>query len=369
MVNKIYYYGILPAKGEIPYGGGEVGCQRTLDFLRKGGYDVTVIRRISVKARTKRWQSRLSYPFRTLRTTLLFLFVLLFGTREAIVHLSCFYGVTIWGELILMRIAKGLGYKVVCELRAGGAQYFYDNGSNRYRRQFDELIRKADYIFSQGKENYPLIKTISDKPIFYYPNCIMDSFASPSYSDKPSDSINVIFYGRIAKSKNILFIIDVVKLLQQKLNNVTLTIIGSGVESYMAKVKTAAEDSLRQGSFTFFPSMLHNKIREHLEDKHLFIFPSKEEREGHSNAITEVMAWGIVPIASPQGFNKTVIGFDDLIIPDFDPVTYANSILNIFNNNKFDLLSRGVYQRVRENYTESIVYEALIKEYNNIFGK
>ena len=366
-MNKIYFYGVLPAKGEKPYGGGEVGCQRTLDFLRKGGYDVTVIRRIGVKAHTKRWQAKLSYPFRTLHTTLVFFFVLLFGTRRGIVHLSCFYGVTLWGELMLMRIAKILGYKVVCELRAGGAQNFYENGTYSYKNQFVELITKADYIFSQGKENYPLIKKFTDKPTFYYPNCIHDSFGSSSYPTKPADSINVIFYGRIAESKNLLFIIDVVKILQKELKNITLTIIGSGLESYMSKVKAAAEGCLLEGSFTFLPGMFHNQIRDYLADKHLYIFPTKEEREGHSNAVTEVMAWGIVPIASPQGFNRTVIGFDDLIIPELNAVRYADVIIDIFKKNKFDSFSQGVYNRVRNNYTESIVYDALMKEYCRIF--
>lgn len=367
MNNKIYFYGILPAEGEKPYGGGEVGCQRTLDFLRKGGYDVTVVRRISVKANTKRWQARLTYPFRTLWTTLVFFFLLLCGDRKSIVHLSCFYGVTIWSELILMRIAKALGYEVVCELRAGGAQFFYDDGSSRYKRQFAELVSKADHIFSQGKENYSLIARFSNKPVFYYPNCIKDNFGVSSYPEKTNDCINVIFYGRITESKNLLFIIDVVKLLQQKLNNVSLTIIGSGTEAYMRKIKDAAICNLQEGTYTFLPSMMHDQLRDYLIDKHLYIFPSKEPREGHSNAVTEVMSFGIVPIASPQGFNRTVIGTDELIISEMDSTKYADAILKILSDGRFELLSKQVYQRVQDNYTESIVFRNLMDEYKNIF--
>jgi glycosyltransferase involved in cell wall biosynthesis len=367
-MNKIFYCGVLSAKGAKPYGGGEIGCQRTLDFLRKGGYNVTAIRRVGVKSGTKRWQAWLSYPFRTALTTIEFIFYLLFGSRKAIVHLACFYGVTIWGELILLHIAKALGYKVICELRAGGAKYFYDNGSCRYKKHFVELITKADYLFSQGKENLSLIAQFTDKNVFYYPNCIDDNFTVNYYPTKPTNSINVIFYGRITESKNILFIIEVVKILQQRLNNVTLTIIGSGVETYLNKVKKSAKDNLIDGSVTFLPSMMHTQIRNYLADKHIYIFPSEEKREGHSNAVTEVMSWGIVPIASPQGFNRTVIGFDELIIPKLNVKAYADAIISMFENQKFVYFSRQVYQRVKENYTESIVFDNLMEEYSKIFS-
>lgn len=42
MINRIYFYGTLCEIDNIPVGGGEVGNQRTINILKKNGFDLIV---------------------------------------------------------------------------------------------------------------------------------------------------------------------------------------------------------------------------------------------------------------------------------------------------------------------------------------
>ena len=158
MQKIVYFTGSLPRKGESPHGGGEVGNVRTIKMLESYGYQVKVIPKSRSKAE-KSWLSKqLTFPFRVIGNAIRLFFALLFGNRKSgIVHLSGFAGITIFVETVQVFIIKLLGYRLLYELRGGGAIDFYEKGDAFYKKQFRYILKKADYIFSQGKENEPLV--------------------------------------------------------------------------------------------------------------------------------------------------------------------------------------------------------------------
>lgn len=84
-----------------------------------------------------------------------------------------------------MHIMRCLGYKVVYELRGGGAVGFWKKGSVSYKKMFAYLINNACYVFSQGLENIPMLNDISNTPTFHYANCVEDGFAPKYLPSKP----------------------------------------------------------------------------------------------------------------------------------------------------------------------------------------
>jgi glycosyltransferase involved in cell wall biosynthesis len=109
-------------------------------------------------------------------------------------------------------------------------------------------------------------------------------------------------------------------------------------------------------------------LKEHLADKHFYLFPTTEPREGHSNALTEAMAWGLIPVATDMGFNRAIVGEDMLIIKQLSPKSFASIIANIVDSRKIQEHSERAYHRIRSNYTEDIVYTRLKDEYNTLFS-
>lgn len=368
-MRQVCFYGSLPKEGESPYGGGEVGNMRTIRMLEEAGYSVVKIRKIKTPSSYSIFRRNLSYPYRLIEGWIKTICTLLFRSRKTIFHLSGFAGVTIMNEFVLMHIVKMLGFKAIYELRGGGAVSFYENGSALYRLMFRYLLRHSDCIFSQGKENIPMINSLASTPVYHYANCVDNGFAPTKKPQKPNDKINILFYGRLEEAKHVDLIVDVAAELQVKLPNVNLTILGNGTKEYIDFIRDAMESKLVKGSYELLPGCAHDELKPIFEDKHFYIFPSTQIREGQSNAVTEVMSYGIIPIASPQGFNRSTIGYDELIVENMDPQRYSDVILKIIRDNSFQYYSDLMYKRYRENYSQSIVFEKTLRVYDSIFNQ
>ena len=103
-----------------------------------------------------------------------------------------------------------------------------------------------------------------------------------------------------------------------------------------------------------------------MKKSHFFVFPSAEKKEGHSNSLTEAMAFGVVPIASDAGFNSTVIGKQELIIHGFNAKEYADCIEQIWDSGNWRNYSQFIYSRVINNFTEEIVGGSILTGLDSI---
>jgi glycosyltransferase involved in cell wall biosynthesis len=363
MNKKVFFYATLPKKGHIPYGGGEVGNLRTIRMLREAGYEVCTIRQRKARATWRKTRIMFSYPFRLLSGWIEAFGKLLFASRKSIVHLSGFAGKTIFNEYVLLHIMKMLGFRVIYELRGGGAIGFWENGSKSYKKMFSYLISKSCYVFSQGKENIPMLNNIADTPVYHYANCVEDYFVPKNLPNKPTDCINLLFYGRIEEGKHVDLIVETASILQKAMTNVYLSIVGNGKADYIERIKEMMRSMLRPNTFTYVPGCKHEDLPSLLIDKHFYVFPSTQPREGQSNSVTECMAYGIIPIASPQGFNRSTIGDDYLIVDVLTAEAYAFRISSIIDAGKINYYSQYVRNRFLDNYTEKVVFEKTKEEY------
>ena len=362
MALTVYFFGSLPNGVEPYYGGGEVGNKRTVDMLRQFGFKVRIVRKLRCKLTASQFVKLITYPFRAAIGVGAFLGLLLFGSRKAIVHISGFYGPTIFFEYILVEAANLLGYKIIYEMRGGGAEAYHKSGSAIYRLCFARIVRMAKVVFSQGIENESLLHSISDTPIFYYPNYVEDGYLPSALPQKPQGTINLIYFGRIEPQKNVKLIVEAASILQKKID-ISLTIIGKGQHGYVSEVESLMEKTLKSGTYTFISGYARIGIRTLLLDKHFLIYPSTLSREGQSNAITESMSCGVVPISSPQGFSRTVIGNDRMIVDDLTAQSYADRVLEIMADGTFSQLSEFVYERIKSNYTQAVIEKNLREQY------
>lgn len=364
---RVYFYANIGDLTKPGYGGGEEGNRRTLHILKSSDIDVITIPKYT-KATGKFRPIRLGY--RVLTNYLKYTTRLLFGRRKkSLVHVSGFYGVMIYWELLLILTAKILGYKIAYEMRGGGAGNYYNNGGHLYRFAFSRAIKLSDSIFSQGLENFTLLKRISSaKDIFYYPNYVMDNFPPKCLPKKPTDRINLIYFGRLSKTKHIELIVKATSIIKSKISlPVNLTLIGAFDNiDYKNYIES---EILRLGlndNISIISACNHDKLASYLEDKHIYMFPTTEPREGHSNALTEAMSYGIVPITTNQGFNESVVNDNYLIIPALTAEAMAQRVINIFENNLFDGYSIKMYERIVNLYSYSKVSESLINQYHKL---
>ena len=370
MTPRIYFFANFGNWHRQPYGGGEIGNRRTFGMMRQAGYDVHLIEKYS-RVYKHTWIDAIVISCLMIWNVIKFFWILLFGRRRnSLVHIVGFYGSTIYFECILVGISHLLGYRTIYEMRGGGAIFHYQNDSEHYRCWFAATIRQADYIFSQGEENKSLIESIDQgKRFFYYPNCVMRDFCPDEYPNKPNNRINLLYFGRVSKQKNVNIVVDAFNLLAAKYNNVFLDIVGNSTEpTYAEEIRLRISASKFADRITMHSACNHDRLKEHLADKHFYIFPTTEPREGHSNALTEAMAWGLIPVATDMGFNRAIIGDDMLITKNLSPNSFASIIANIVDNGKIQEYSERAYYRIQSNYTEDIVYNRLKEEYNTLFS-
>ena len=177
---------------------------------------------------------------------------------------------------------------------------------------------------------------------------------------KNSECINLIYFGRITESKNVDLIIRVLAILIKNGYKATLDLIGGCSDEYRQHLLACEKkEMLPSGSVIFHGKKDFGYIASKLSYSHYFVFPSKEKKEGHSNSLTEAMAFGVVPIVSSAGFNNSICGDDRLVATDFSAVGFARKIIEIERKGEWDVLSHFVYDRVINNYTEVLALESL----------
>ncbi len=367
-MNTVYFYGSFPGKKSSFGGGGEIGNLRTVQMLRQFGYKVRIVKKYRCGGESTPFLIRLlTYPVRAALSLAQFACLLIVGNRKAMIHISGFYGNVVYAEYLFVLLSKLLGYKVLYEMRGGGAEQFYTNGNSFYRHCFRFIVRKSSIIFSQGIENEKFLRTITNTPIFYYPNYLKTDFLPNSVPVKPDSPLHIIYLGRLSPEKNIQLIVDATAILQKHLQ-VDLTIVGQGEKRYVDSICELMHKRLSINSFTIINGSPHDEVGQFLADKHFIIFPSKLEREGQSNTITEAMGFGIVPISSPQGFSRTLIGNSNLIVEDLSAESYANKLLEIVQSGQYELLSKQMHERVVTNYSEDVIKPKVKEQYDRLFN-
>lgn len=369
MKNQIYFFANFGDWNKLPLGGGEVGNRKTLKLLKEMNLEVKLIPKY-LHVPNHSILNIIRLGWRIVANILYYFTTLLFGRRnKSIVHIAGFYGTMIYFEYILVFLAKFLRYRVIYEMRGGGADFYYEKGNYLYKKCFSNVINLCDTVFSQGIENKTLILKLSpNKNIFYYPNYVMDDFYPKKTPEKPTDRINLIYFGRISKAKNIDIILSTFYLLSDKYNNVYLDIVGDAEDNCLLdSLKETVRNKGLYNKICFHSACNHDRLREHLKDKHFFIFPTQNNREGHSNALTEAMSWGVIPITTKQGFNASVIGNDKFIVNELSAISFARIIEEIIDEDKISEFSATFYNRVINNYTDKIILKKLDNEYQYLF--
>ena len=369
--NTIYFYATLGDMSKPAFGGGEVGNRRTLHLLKQIGYNVVPI---------PKYERRDGHSFKDLiskiggATANLWLYVKTLrkgNPKKSVVHIAGFSGSMVYWTLILIYISKWLGYKTVYELRGGGIVDQYESNSSLYRICFDKAVRKSACMFSQREANKPLIMRIDPHADYsYYPNYVEEEFAPQECPVKPNNSLNLIYFGRLSRLKNIELIIDVFNDVTSRIDiPVTLSIIGNPEsDGYFNFIQKKIGSCVSRKSITLCKRCPHDVLKAHLQDKHFYLFPTQENGEGHSNALTEAMTWGIIPIATNQGFNKDVIDCNELIVDNLSVASFADIIISLHNQQKMNILSERMYLRAKELYSYKAAYEGLCQQYSMLFN-
>ena len=360
-MKKIIFYAPL-GKNTPPdkIGGAEAGCLKTKKIYENAGFLVVVIDKPAMS------QGRLRFLIEMLITPIKMLFTALREGKKTPVHIVGFYTKIAKYEWLLMKIAHFCGNKVIYELRNGSMITTYEEGSDKYRKTLEDLLLQPEIVLCQGQEYVDFIRSNWNVERSYYPNYIMDDFMKDNELKRPHP-LRLIYFGRVTKSKNIDIIITVLYLIRKRGIDAILDVIGGYDDEYKKYLDNVVSTKGIDKYVSFYGRKPFRFIAEKLRKSHYFVFPSTEKQEGHSNSLTEAMGCGVVPIVSTVGFNCSICGCDELVVNEIDAEDFANKIIRIENNNEWAKYSNLVYDRVKANFTQSIVSKKLIGHIDKLF--
>ena len=364
MVDTLYVFANMGNLDSLPKSGGQTSARRVMKGLDNCGFRI-----IPICRHRSEWEGRWLHQIEILLFAIIdFVKInrkLLFARRKngAFLHLT-YAGPLVPFELLLTCTAKFLGYKSIIYLKGGQAIGYYENGSSLYRRIFKKTMDLQSKVFFEGMECLNLVKRISQTPLVYFPNYVFDDQIPCSWPNRSKDLVNLIYFGRISPSKNIHIIIDAFETLCSKHDNVFLTIIGAKGKSteYVQMIDNRISKSVFASKITRKGITPFDEIQVILRNQLFFLFPTEERAEGHSNSLNEAMSQGVIPIVSDFNFNRSVVGDEVLVVPDYDGGAYAKKIEYILNECDINELSHRMIKRVKENYSYSVVNSKVCNE-------
>lgn len=350
MDKKIIFYS--PLNADVPaykIGGAEAGCKRTLEILKKLGFQIEMISKPTGNNGIRGYMKETVNSLKEIKKKLSV-------SDASLFYMVGFYEKNIFLEWCILFFVRKAKMKIIYEPKNGCMITDYQKGNFIYRYFQQKVWKWADCIFCQGTKYVHFLKEILNIDGVYIPNFIMDRYLEKMVIRSFSGKTHLIFTGRISPEKNIDLIIRVSKRLFELGIDNDLTLIGAYKDSYKAELDQLMTDLEIKKNFVYFlGQMSSDMLFEKLKEADFFIFPSTNRTEGHSNALTEAMAFGVIPIASTAGFNREIIGNDELIMDELKVECYAECIVNILKSGQIEELRQEMMQRVKQFYTESIV--------------
>ncbi len=144
-----------------------------------------------------------------------------------------------------------------------------------------------------------------------------------------SDRKILLFVGRLAKEKNVIFLLRAFQMVWKAFPQVHLVLVGKGpLENYLAGL---AKDMGLDGNITFTGVLPRHKIVHCYAGADLFVFPSVTETQGL--VIGEAKARG-VPIVAIRAYGpaEMVVHREDGLLTDLSQGNFASAILEILQN-------------------------------------
>jgi glycosyltransferase involved in cell wall biosynthesis len=350
--------GPIAAAGEPARGGYQACNRRTIEALRAAGVDVRELPFPHPRARGLR--KLLQYAIGFLR-----LYARVWRLPPGVIlHLTALSAHFIYLEWVLVHLARLRGVPVLFDLRAGAGLINYRRGGPLYRLAFDGTARSARLCLVEGAELVEFVRESSRRPTSHFPNHL-DTRRIPQRNDARLPDAPVIAYaGRLVPEKGLEVLLDACRALCERGLSPALRIAGEGDPLYLSDLRQRYADLDVQ----WLGPLPANRVLALFLDAHFFLFPSRHHGEGQSNALTEAMACGCVPVVSRHGFNASVTGSAGVVLdPHASPNQYAEEVAAIWaQQHDWRERSRQARERMAQLFDTQAVVAGLLNHYRGL---
>lgn len=361
---RIAFVGPIAEPGKPSRGGFATANRRTIDLLRTEGVKVIELAYPMAAGSLVRKSAAYGLGFTRIAAQLIRL-----RNDWDILHITPLLLQFLSAETLLSQLPRRFAKSLFVDLRAGTLISGYHERGDRYRKMLARFIGRATTVAVEGPQYIEFARQWASGDVFYFPNYVIwdARFDRHDRTDPvKSGCIRLVTLGRITPEKGIEIAIDIVSEAVRSGLPVSLDIIGGGSHDYIAYLKNIC----RGLPVNFTGPIAPSKIADHLDSSHFFIFPTIYPGEGHSNALTEAMASGVIPICSDHGFNGDVVGDAGIILPATATGSdYLATLKNIAHSGRWETLSRSATNRIKARFSHSEILPNLLEAYRNTYKR
>ena len=354
---RVAYCGPIARPDRPARGGYELANRRLVDDLRLRGVEVIEMPYAAPSG---------SQPVKILAYTLGFAATAIDMVRKRrrydLLHLTPLYRQFFYAEALLCVLAWALGKRVALDIRAGSFVIHYRQRSSLYRALADALLGRTEMVTVEGRDYLPFMRERRAGPVLYLPNYVKASATEAATApEREGAPMRLVFLSRVVPEKGVEMAIGTLGALLAMGVPARLEIIGSGDDAYVGALAARSRDL----PVTWSGPLAPGEVVAHLAAAHFFVFPTFHRGEGHSNALTEAMAEGVVPVCSDSGFNRCVAGEAGLVLPAIATATdYASALRDIGTGPAWRSLSEKARARIAQRFTSEAVLPDLIASYH-----
>ena len=258
-----------------------------------------------------------------------------------------------------LKIAKKRGAKFIIHFRCTIPQI-----SKSFFNKFllKKFLKKSDSIIVLNIKSRDYLSSLSNKflhKIQLIPNFVKDEEIGVLSLNFSNDIKNVLFVGGVVAEKGCDTILDVAKLMPA----INFHLIGNPSTSIIQQ-----KESEQLNNVFLHGEQNHDYIRKIISNTDLFLFLSKYNAEGFSNALVEATACGLPCIATDWASNKEQLGlYSDLCIVNIDSPQEVVEVMKKINDKRIRLtISKYNINHTKKNYAESVVMNKYIDIYDRI---
>lgn len=360
---RVAFCGPIGAVGKPAGGGYESANRRNCDALLRRS--VTVTELPYPKVTTQPAAKLLRYGASFLRTAA---FLIARRKHYDLLHLTPLNMHFALAESWLVACARWVGKPVLLDIRAGSFVRHYEGGSVLYRGTIDRTLRLASQVAVEGQAYIPFVRERSPAPVLHFPNYVDGPALRQTPAVRSLDRntpVRLIYFGRLVAEKGIETALSTLVVLLARGHAVELELIGDGPAAFVAELRQRH----MKLPVTWSTALPVEAILQRAASAHFFIFASRHDGEGHSNALNEAMSLGLVPVCSDQGFTRSVVGDAGVVLPVAAQASdYAAVIEDILLTDSWVTLSQRARQRVRALYSEEATLPPLIDTYRRMLA-
>ena len=220
----------------------------------------------------------------------------------------------------------------------------------------DSLAKNATRIFA------------SKKSVAVIPNGVNEQFFSIKKNSMSPTRRNILFIGRLHKSKGVDILIEAVSIVKKEFSDIRLTIVGSG--SIKDSLITKAKKLNLEQNILFTGETDHLKLPNFFKAADILVLPSR--REGFGVVLIEAMASGLPVIGTDTGGISEIIqdNYNGYKFKVNDSKRLSFLISNLLKDDSlYEIMSSNARNYAKENYSISLVSKRYFDLYRSMITR